>query len=107
MKLPGGECGVLELEAMTEGEVKSARTEGAEALFELGRSFRLLVRNLGTHFVLDPLQPFIRDGVPSAVVDRAGGEEPDLQRRRRRRSRRARPLVTSAGDEGHNRKEQH
>src|SRR5687768_2476311 len=107
MKLARGEGGVLELETMSEGEVESARAEGAEAFFELGRGLRLLVRDLAAHFVFDPLQSFVRDGVPAAIVDRARGKEPDLDRRRRRRRRRARRLVTSAGDEGHSRQHQH
>ena len=79
--LAGFERGVLELEAVAEGEIESLRAVRAEALVELGGRLRLLMRDLGAELLLDLLQPFVGDGVPAVVVDGAGGEEADLHRR--------------------------
>src|SRR6185436_1945625 len=66
-------------------DVEALRTVGTESLEELRRSLRLLVRDLRTELALDPLQAFVRDCVPAAVVDRAGRQQSGPERFRRRR----------------------
>src|SRR3954453_15061940 len=66
---------------MAEGEIESFCAVGAKAFLEFGGRLGFLMRDLGAELLVNLLQAFVRDGVPAAVVDRAGSEEADLHRR--------------------------